>query len=89
MFFSDNSPQVFSISLVVLGFRAQLNGEPERAVKTVKQLLSKSSDPYLALLAYRASQPKQWTQLIRTPRGQEIADHRTGFTRGIGTQVAG
>ena len=33
----------------------QVNGEAEQAVKTVKQLLSKYSDPYVALLTYRAS----------------------------------
>ena len=33
----------------------QSNGEAEQAVKTVKQLLSKFSDPYLALLAKKAS----------------------------------
>ena len=34
---------------------AQSNGEAERAVGTVKSLLKKSSDPHLALLAYRST----------------------------------
>ena len=64
---SDNGPQYKSIEFSnfakAYGFQhktssprfPQSNGEAERVVKTVKQLLSKSSDPYLALLAYRAS----------------------------------
>ena len=33
----------------------QSNGEAERAVRTIKGILKKSSDPYLGLMAYRAA----------------------------------
>ena len=63
---SDNGPQyssyLFSQFAREHGFQhitisphfPQSNGEAERAVKTVKNLLKKSKDPDLALLAYRA-----------------------------------
>ena len=36
----------------------QSNGKAERAIRTVKALLKKSDDPYLAMLTYRSS-PQQ------------------------------
>ncbi len=33
----------------------QSNGQAERAVKTMKQLLERSSDPFMALLSYRST----------------------------------
>ena len=64
---SDNGPQYDSYEFKLFeknyGFhhhrtdpmRPQGNGEAERAVKRIKNLLRKSSDPYMALLNYRST----------------------------------
>jgi transposase InsO family protein len=64
---SDNGPQYSSSEFLhfskVYGFThltssptyAQSNGEAERAVETIKELLEKAKDPYIALLSYRTT----------------------------------
>lgn len=64
---TDNGPQ-FSVKLFEnfassYGFVhktsspkfSQSNGEAERAVQTIKQILTKNEDPYIGLLAYRST----------------------------------
>ena len=64
---SDNGPQFKSADFIKFSLRygfkhqtsspryPQANGEIEWSVKTVKSLLKKSKDPYIALMAYRAT----------------------------------
>ncbi len=71
---SDNGPQYSSHEFAMFadsyGFKhvtsnplfPQSNGQAERAVKTMKQLLEKSSDPFMALLSYRST-PLPWCGL--------------------------
>ena len=68
---SDNGPQYSSMEFAKFasthGFNhitssplyPQSNGQAERTVQTVKQLIKKSNDPYLALMSYRAT-PLTW-----------------------------
>ena len=68
---SDNGPQYSSREFAQFassyGFShvtsspgyAQSNGHVERAVRTIKGMLKKSKDPYLAVLSYRAT-PHPW-----------------------------
>ena len=64
---SDNGPQfaceLFQQFATIYGFThvtsspryPRANGEAERAVRTVKEILKKIEDPYLGLLSYRST----------------------------------
>ena len=50
----------------------QANGAAERTVKTVKGLLSKNNDPYLAMLCYRATPLENEFSLAELLMGRKI-----------------
>ena len=55
---SDNGPQFASKAFQHITSSPkypQSNGEAERMVKTIKEMLKKAEDPYLALLSYRST----------------------------------
>ena len=71
---SDNGPQFDSMTMKAFASEysfkhttssphyPQSNGHVERAVKTVKQLLNQSTDPYMTMLSYRST-PLPWCGL--------------------------
>nr|XP_039248050.1 uncharacterized protein K02A2.6-like [Styela clava] len=81
---SDNGPQYasgeFSKFAEEYGFchittspcYAQCNGEAERAVQTIKNLLKRTKDPYMALLNYRSTALKNGYSPSELPMGRKL-----------------
>ena len=50
----------------------QSNGEAEKAVQTIKNLLKKSNDPYLAMLSYRSTPLQNGYSLAKLFMGRKL-----------------
>ena len=81
---SDNGPQFASCEFAhfaeTYGFEhstssprhPQGNGEAERAVQTIKRLLKKSTDPYIAMLNYRTTPLRQELRPAELLMGRQL-----------------
>ena len=90
---SDNGPQysaaAFEMFSEEYGFKhvtsspryPQANGAAERAVKTVKQLLEKNTDPYMANADLQIHTIGEWIQSIRVVNGEKVAHNSSYHSR--------
>jgi transposase InsO family protein len=96
---SDNGPQfsaqIFKDFADSYGFRhitssphyPQSNGEAERAVQTVKNLLKKSKDPYLGLLSLPYNSNCRRIQPFRATDGEKTEKHVADSSRSVVTKT--
>lgn len=90
---SDNGPQFNSWDFVkfaksycfthvkISPLHPQENGEAERAVQTIKMLLKKSDDPYIALLNYRSTPLQQGSSPAELLMGRKLRNRIPTVTK--------
>ena len=78
--FADFAESYGFVHLTSSPLYAKSNGEAERAVQTVKNLLSKAEDPYIALLNYRATPLQQGQSPAELLMGRNLRTRVPAYT---------